>query len=58
MEKLKCIICGLESTNLTTHISRIHKLSNKEYRNKFNVVTTQIVSIEKNFTYQTISMCL
>lgn len=46
MKKLKCKICGLISTNLTTHIPRIHHLTNKEYKIKFNVKTTQIFTSE------------
>jgi G:T-mismatch repair DNA endonuclease (very short patch repair protein) len=34
-EKLECMICGMRSNNLVSHVTRIHKLTSKEYYEKF-----------------------
>lgn len=32
---VECKICGLKSTNLSSHVTRIHKLSAKQYKEQF-----------------------
>ena len=40
----ECLICGYRGNNLTPHIAKAHKITTKEYKEKFNVDASKIYS--------------